>query len=161
MQSIHQLANELNRVRLACAGRQRPARWHLALLGAPRRAVPGERRMRRQTRDLPVVSRLPRFGVAVMLTAPLLAVTGHAMAAASGAGNAPIASAWNATAPDTAVAVSLAGFPEKAAKTDGAVSDKRTAHAAMPYPRAFIEWKLSARPTGQCGQSDRGALAPH
>jgi len=63
--------------------------------------------------------RLRSFGVAMLLAAPLLAGTTSAMAA-SPAANAPVASARNPAAPDTAVA-----------------------HAAVHYPRAFIEWKLS------------------
>lgn len=45
MQPLHQLANELNRERLAHAGQRRPARWHLAFRRASRRADRAERRM--------------------------------------------------------------------------------------------------------------------
>jgi len=84
--------------------------------------------MRRRTRDLPAAGGLRCFGVAVMLAAPLLVETANAIAATSPAGNAPVISARNVAAPDTAV----------------------TAHAAMRYPRAFIERKLSARSPQQC-----------
>ena len=107
--------------------------------------------MRRRARDLAVAGRRRCSSVAVMLAAPLLfAGTANAIAATSPAGNAPVASPRNATAPNTAVAASPARFPDAAAKTDGAASGEPAAHAAMRYPRAFIEWKLSARPPQQC-----------
>jgi len=77
-----------------------------------------------------------------MLAAPLFAGTASAIAA-SPAGNAPVASARNPAAPDTALAATLARFPGAAPRRDRAASGERAAHAAR-YPRAFIEWKLSA-----------------
>jgi hypothetical protein len=162
--------------------------------------------MSRRARDLMMAARRPRFGVAVMLAAPLLlAGTANAIAATSPAGH--------ATAPDTVPAASAVRFPDGAAKTDGAQSGERAARepagprargqnahkmAATPpapgmrrqtqpglaptagpradrvtptlvnkatrpapprpaaaagkrYPRAFIEWKLSAWPPQHCG----------
>lgn len=52
MQSFHQLANELNRERLAHAEQQRPARRQLALLRASRQAGRVERRMRKAVRKV-------------------------------------------------------------------------------------------------------------
>jgi hypothetical protein len=48
MQSIHQLANELNRERQAHAERQRPVRQHLAGRRAKRHADRAQRRIRRR-----------------------------------------------------------------------------------------------------------------
>jgi hypothetical protein len=48
MQSLHQLANELNRERLAHAERQRPARQRLAARRASRHADRAQRRARRR-----------------------------------------------------------------------------------------------------------------
>lgn len=139
MQSVRQLADELNR--------ESPARRHLAFCRAARRTDPAEPRMRRRARDLLAAGRRPCCGVAVMLAAPLLfAGNANAIAATSPAGNAPVASPRNAPAPNTAVAASLARFPGAAAKTHGAASGEPAGQAAMHYPRAFIEWKLSAWP---------------
>jgi hypothetical protein len=143
MQSRHQPANYPNRERPARAGRQPPARQHLAFRGTAPHSGPAEPRMRRRTRDLPAAGRLRCFGVAVMLAAPLFVGTASAIAA-SPAGNAPVASARNAAAPDTAVAATLARLPDAAAQKDRAASGERAAHAVVRYPRAFIEWKLSA-----------------
>jgi hypothetical protein len=48
MLSIHQLANELNRERLAHAEHQRPVRQHLAGRRAARHAARAQRRKRRR-----------------------------------------------------------------------------------------------------------------
>jgi hypothetical protein len=48
MPSLHQLANELNRERLAHAEQQRPARRHLALRRASRQADRTQRSKRRR-----------------------------------------------------------------------------------------------------------------
>ena len=135
MQSLHQPANEPNRERPAPARHQHPAR-HPAFRRAGPPTGPAEPRMRRRTRGLPAASRPRWFGVAVMLAALLFAGTASAIAA-SPAGNAPAASARNPAAPDTAVAASLARFPDAAPRRDRAAS-------AVRYPRVFIEWKLSA-----------------
>lgn len=50
MLSLNQLANELNRERLAHAEQRRPARRHLAFRRASRRADRAERRMRNAAR---------------------------------------------------------------------------------------------------------------
>ena len=167
----------------------------LAGLAATRSAseqLAGDRRAaRHRAGDLAMAGRRP-LGVAGVLAAPLLfAGTANAIAAAGPAGNASVVSAWNAAAPDTALAAPLAGLPDGAAKTDGVAFGERAvreltglrAHGrnapvqvTMPtspgmrrptpptlapppalgsrrYPRAFIEWKLSARPPQQCGRS--------
>ena len=142
MQSLPQPATEPSRERPARAGQQHPAR-HLAFRGAAPHIGPAEPRVRRRTRGLPAADRLRRFGVAVMLAAPMFAGTASAIAA-SPAGNAAVASARNPAAPDTAVAATLARFPDTAPRKDRAASGERAAHAAVRYPRAFIEWKLSA-----------------
>jgi hypothetical protein len=96
----------------------------LAGLAAARGAseqLAGDRRAgRRRAGDLAVAARRP-FGVAmVVLAAPLLfAGTANAIAAAGPAGKASVVSAWNAAAPDTALAAPLAGLPDGAVKTDG------------------------------------------
>jgi hypothetical protein len=41
------------------------------------------------------------------------------------------------------VAGTLARFPDAALRRDRTASGERAAHAAVHYPRAFIEWKLS------------------
>ena len=133
---------EPNRERPARAGHQHPAR-HLAFRGAAPQTGPAGPRMRRRPRGLPAASRRCCFGVAAMLAAPLFAATASAIAA-SPAGNAPVASARNPGAPDTAVAAALARFPDTAPPKDRAATGERAAHAAVRYPRAFIEWKLSA-----------------
>jgi hypothetical protein len=142
MQSPHQPANEPNREWPARAGQQHPAR-HLAFRGARPHTGPAEPRMHRHTQGLPAATVLRCFGVAVMLAAPLFAGTAGAIAA-SPAGNAPVASARNPAAPNPAVAATLARFPGAAPRRDRAASGERAAHAAVRYPRAFIEWKLSA-----------------
>jgi hypothetical protein len=48
MQSLHQLAGELNRQRLTHAEQQRPARRHLAVRRASRLAARAERSKRRR-----------------------------------------------------------------------------------------------------------------
>ena len=50
----------------------------------------------------------------------------------------------NPAAPHTAVAAAPARFPDTAPRKDRAATGQRAAHAAVRYPRAFIEWKLSA-----------------
>ena len=147
MHSPHQPATEPNRDRPA-HDRQHPAR-HLASRGAAPQTSPAGPRMRRRPRALPAASRLRRFGVAAMLAALLFAGTASAIAA-SPAGNAPVASARNPAAPDTAVAATLARFPGAAPRGDRAASGERAAHAAVRYPRAFIEWKLSAGSSPGC-----------
>ena len=203
---------------MICIQRIRHSLGVLAGLADARGAVEqvaGDRRAaKRRAWDLAVAGRRP-FGVVVVLAAPLLfAGTANAIAAASPGGNAPVVSAWNAAAPDTALAAPLAGFPDRTAKTDGLAFGERVAQeltrlrphgrnapvlvtptapgmrlpaspalaprldratppavnsatrfapASPPalgsgrYPRAFIEWKLSARPPQQCGQRGRGA----
>jgi hypothetical protein len=203
---------------MICIQRIRHSLGVLAGLADARGAVEqvaGDRRAaKRRAWDLAVAGRRP-FGVVVVLAAPLLfAGTANAIAAASPGGNAPVVSAWNAAAPDTALAAPLAGFPDGTAKTDGLAFGERVAQeltrlrphgrnapvlvtptapgmrlpaspalapwldratppavnsatrfapASPPavgsgrYPRAFIEWKLSARPPQQCGQRGRGA----
>ena len=148
MHSPHQPADEPNRERPARAGHQHPAR-HLASRGAGPQTGPAGPRMRRRPRALPAASRLRRFGVAVMLAAPLFAATASAIAA-SPAGNAPAGSARNPAAPDTAVAAAPARFPGAAPRKDRAATGEQAAHPAVRYPRAFIQWKLSAGPPQQC-----------
>jgi hypothetical protein len=140
----------------------------------------GDRRAAmRRAGDLAAAGRRS-LGVAVVLAAPLLlAGSANAIAAASPDGNGPVVSAWNAAAPGTALAMPLAGFPGGAAKTDRTAGDERVARelpglracgGATPpvngatrsalrpppslgsghYPRAFIDWKLSARPPQRC-----------
>lgn len=164
MQSLRQHVDELNRERLARARQRPPALRHVAFRTAAGRTDRGESRMSRRARNLTVAGRRPRFGVAVMLTATLLlAGTANAIAATSPAGH--------ATVPDTVPAASPARFPDGAAKTDSAQPVERAdrepagpralgqnthAMAATPpapgkrYPRAFIEWKLSAWPPQHC-----------
>ena len=74
MQSLHQPGTEPNRERPARAGQQHPAR-HLASRGAAAHTSPAKPQMRRRARGLPAAGRLRRFGVAVMLAAPLFAGT--------------------------------------------------------------------------------------
>jgi hypothetical protein len=50
VQPLHQLANELNRERLAHAEQRRPSRRHIAFRKASRRADRAERRMRKAVR---------------------------------------------------------------------------------------------------------------
>jgi hypothetical protein len=145
MHSPHQPATEPNRDRPARAGHQHPAR-HLAFRGAAPQTGPARPRMRRRARGLPAAGRLRSSGVAVLLAAPLLAGTASATAA-SPAANAAAASARNPSAPHTAAAATPARFPDTAPRKDRAASGERAAHAAARYPRAFIEWKLSAGPT--------------
>jgi hypothetical protein len=108
----------------------------------------------RRARDLaPAVW---RFGVAVVLAASLFAGTANAIAATGPAEDASVVSGWNAMGPDTVSVPSLAGFPDGAAETGGAAFGERAAREVIGprapglgsrrYPRAFIEWKLSARP---------------
>lgn len=149
MQSLRELADELNRERLARARQQPSARRHLALRGAARLTDRDERRMRRRARDLVVAGSRPCFGVAVMLAAPLLSAgTANAITAPSPAGNAPVVSAWNATAPDRAPAGRW--MPPLVNRATRPTPPQPAAHTGKRYPRAFIEWKLSAPPSQQC-----------
>jgi hypothetical protein len=168
------------------------------------RLVGDRRAANRRAGDLAAAGRRS-LGVAVVLAAPLLpAGTANAIAAASPGGNAPVVSAWNAAAPDTALAALPAGFPGGPAKTGDTTGGERVAReltglragrnapvlittptapgtrmpappvsaprldgatppavnsatrSALPpppslgsghYPRAFIDWKMSARPS--------------
>ncbi len=141
MQSLRQLADELNRERPARARQRPPARRHLAFRTAARRTGRGEPRMSRRARDLTVAGRRPRFGVAVMLAAPLLLTgTANAIAATSPAGH--------ATAQDTVPAASPARFPDgAAAKTDGLQSSERAAREpAGPRASGQNAHKMAATP---------------
>ena len=88
----------------------------------------GDRRTaKRRVGDLAAAGKRS-LGVAAVLAAPLLfAGSANAIAAASPDGNAPVVSAWNAAAPDTALAPPLAGFPGGAVKTGGTAGGERVA----------------------------------
>ncbi len=148
--------------RIQCT-RQSPGA--LAGHGAAAQQAAGDRRaVMRRAGDLAVACRRP-FGVAMVLAAlQLFAGTVNATAAAAPAGNAPVVSARNAAMSGMAWAAPRAGFSGETARTDGVAFGERvvqehaqvgiapelvttsTTPGFMHYPRAFIDWKLSARP---------------
>jgi hypothetical protein len=124
--------------RIAAAPQAR-ADWHL--IGRnPSKVIVMNRiqRVRRSAGVLAGTAGQPCFRIAmVLLAVSLFAGAASAMAATSPARNAPVAPGWNAAAPATALAASRAMR---------SAMPRPRANAFGRYPRAFIEWKLSARP---------------
>ena len=96
-----------------------------------------------RTRLFRIVRRLA--GILAALAATLLATASAAFALP-----APPMTRGDRTPPPPVQTVMVGGMPGRQIAMAAAASSERAAHAAMRYPRAFIEWKLSAGPPQQC-----------
>ena len=102
-----------------------------------------------RTRLFRTVRRLA--GILAVLAATLLATA--TTAPATFAPPQPPMAGGDGTPPPPVQTVVVGGMPGwqiPLITVAAATSGERPAHAAVRYPRAFIEWKLSAEPPQQC-----------